>query len=557
MAAADSTEPQARTRGRLCGPLRLDIDGVDVARGLPGGQAAALLCYLLASPNRAADRDELIAVLWPERPPRDPQRALRPILSRLRRSVEPAAIEGRDRVMLVLPDPVWMDVDEATRCLEAARAAARRGLWEGVRKRSEAAALLLRPGFLPGVDGDWVEVRRREVEELLMEALELFARAALAVRSPDLGVAERASRELIARSPYRETGYRFLMEALASGGNVAEGLRVYDDLRVLLRDELGTAPAAEVQALHARLLAGEAIGRPPPSPASGRELDVLREAVPAVEQELRFLELDGARVAYATLGSGPALLVPALWASHLERDWSLAEYREFFSELARHHTVIRYDRLGTGLSDRDIDPAGFGVELELRTLEALVAAFGLDEVALLGLSFGGCSAAAFAARRPELVSSLALVGAFARGADIAAADLREAIVATVRAHWGAGSRMMADVWIPGADAATREQFVELQRASASPELAAALLEAVYRTDVRDLLPRIAAPTLVLHRRNDRAMPFALGREVAALIPGARLVALEGDVHVPWLGDGAAVLDALVAFLGGPERSART
>jgi DNA-binding CsgD family transcriptional regulator len=146
------------------------------------------------------------------------------------------------------------------------------------------------------------------------------------------------------------------------------------------------------------------------------------------------------------------------------------------------------------------------------------------------------------------------VGAFARGADIAAADLREAIVATVRAHWGAGSRMMADVWIPGADAATREHFVELQRASASPELAAALLEAVYCADVRDLLPRIAAPTLVLHRRNDRAMPFALGRELAALIPGARLVALEGDVHLPWLGDGPAVVDALVAFLGGRERS---
>ena len=556
MAAADSTEPQARTRGALCGPLRLEIDGVDVVRGLPGSQAAALLCYLLASPDRAADRDELIAVLWPERPPRDPQSALRPVLSRLRRSVEPAAIEGRDRVILVLPDPVWIDVGEATRCLEAARAAASRGLWEGVRKHSEAAVRLLRPGFLPGVDGDWVEVRRREVEELLLEALESFARAALTVRSPDLGVAERASRELIARSPYRETGYRFLMEALASGGNVAEALRVYDDLRVLLRDELGAAPAAEVHALHARLLAGEAIGGAPPSPASvderrmplsprersefagrGRELDVLREAVPADEQELRFLELDGARVAYATLGSGPALLVPALWASHLERDWSSAEYREFFSQLARDHTVIRYDRLGTGLSDRDIDPAGLGVELELRTLEALVAAFGLEQVALLGLSFGGCSAAAFAARRPELVSSLALVGAFARGADIAAADLREALVATVRAHWGAGSRMMADVWIPGADAATREHFVALQRASASPELAAALLEAVYRADVRHLLPRIAAPTLVLHRRNDRAMPFALGRELAALIPGARLVALEGDIHLPWLGDG--------------------
>src|SRR5918994_7846589 len=88
MAAADSREPQARTRGRLCGPLGLKIDGLDVASGLPGGQATALLSYLLASPDRAADRDELIAALWPESPPRDPQGALRPILSRLRRAVE-------------------------------------------------------------------------------------------------------------------------------------------------------------------------------------------------------------------------------------------------------------------------------------------------------------------------------------------------------------------------------------------------------------------------------------------------------------------------------------
>jgi DNA-binding SARP family transcriptional activator/tetratricopeptide (TPR) repeat protein len=301
MAAADASEPQARTRGRLCGPLGLEIDGLDVARGLPGGQATALLCYLLASPDQGADRDELIAVLWPESPPRDPQGALRPILSRLRRVVEPAVIEGRDRLRLLLPEPVWLDVDEATRRLEAARAAARRGRWESVRKDSEATARLLRPGFLPGLDGDWVDVRRREVEELLLEALELFARGALTVGPPDLGAAERASRELIARSPYRETGYRFLMEALAAGGNVAEALRAYDDLRVLLRDELGAAPAGEVQALHQRLLAGEAVGPPPPSPATpgerrtplpaplsprersafvgrGRELEVLREA---------------------------------------------------------------------------------------------------------------------------------------------------------------------------------------------------------------------------------------------------------------------------------------
>jgi pimeloyl-ACP methyl ester carboxylesterase/DNA-binding CsgD family transcriptional regulator len=272
----------------------------------------------------------------------------------------------------------------------------------------------------------------------------------------------------------------------------------------------------------------------------------------ALEQELRFLELDGARVAYSTVGRGPALVLPALWAGHLEREWATPEYRAFAGDLAADHTVIRYDRLGTGLSDRDVDPAALGVDLELRTLEALIDALELDDLALLGVSFGGCTAAAFAAKHPDRVRALALVGAFANGAGIAPPDLRDAMLATVRAHWGAGSRMLADVWIPGADAATRDGFAELQRAGASPELAAALLEAVYRADVTGLLPRIEAPTLVVHRRDDSAMPFALGRELATLIPGARLVALDGDIHLPWLGDSRAVLDALYAFLSDRE-----
>jgi DNA-binding SARP family transcriptional activator len=245
------------TSVRLCGPLRLEIDGRDVTADLPRGQPISLLCYLLASPDRAADRDELIALLWPERPPRDPSAALRPILSRLRRALAPAAIEGRERLRLVLPAPVWLDFDEATERVEAARATGSGGAWDDVRAQVQAALELLRPGLLPGLDGDWLEARRREAEDLLLEALEWQARAG--IEAQDLGAAERAGRELIARSPYRETGYRFLMQALAAGGNVAEALRVYDDLRVLLSEELGTAPAPELQALHGRLLAGEPV----------------------------------------------------------------------------------------------------------------------------------------------------------------------------------------------------------------------------------------------------------------------------------------------------------
>jgi DNA-binding CsgD family transcriptional regulator len=151
-------------------------------------------------------------------------------------------------------------------------------------------------------------------------------------------------------------------------------------------------------------------------------------------------------------------------------------------------------------------------------------------------------AAAYAARRP--VRALAVVGGFANGADAAPAQLREAILATVRAHWGSGSRMLADVWVPGTEAATRDAFARLQRAAADAETAAAMLEAIYATDVRGLLGDVRAPTLVVHRRGDRAIPFEMGRDLAARIPGARLVALEGEIHLPWLGDSDSVLRAL-------------
>ena len=332
MAWPSSQQTQAGTRIRLCGPLRFEINGRDVTAELPDGQPTSVLCYLLASPDRAADRDELIAVLWPERPPREPSAALRPILSRLRRVLAPAALEGRERLRLLLPDPVWLDLDEATGRLDKARAAGRRRLWEVVREHSLAALDLLQLGLLPGLDGDWLEARRREVEDLLLEALEWQARAGLALEPPDLGAAERAGRELIARSPYRETGYRFLMEALAAGGNVAEALRVYDDLRVLLREELGTAPAAELQALHGRLLAGERIG----PAAGGRPMDAeSRVPLPALlspQQRSPFVgrerELVVLREAWRQARSGERRLVlvagePGIGKTRLTREFAL------------------------------------------------------------------------------------------------------------------------------------------------------------------------------------------------------------------------------------------
>jgi ATP/maltotriose-dependent transcriptional regulator MalT len=149
-----------------------------------------------------------------------------------------------------------------------------------------------------------------------------------------------------------------------------------------------------------------------------------------------------------------------------------------------------------------------------------------------------------------------LYGAYGDGSAITTPEVREAIVATVRSHWGLGSRLLADIFLGEANSVEQERLARYQRAAASPETAAALLELVYRSDVRAELKQVSAPTLVVHRRGDRAIPYYLGRELAASIPGATLISLEGSAHFPWAGDWRSVARALRSVLGS-EQPART
>ena len=139
---------------------------------------------------------------------------------------------------------------------------------------------------------------------------------------------------------------------------------------------------------------------------------------------------------------------------------------------------------------------------------------------------------------------------------VAGPDVREQLISLVAAHWGLGSRVLADLFLAGATAAERDEFVRFQRASASADVAARLLMAVYVFDVRADLPRVRAPTLVVHRRDDRAISADLGREVAAAIPGAEFAALDGHEHFPWRGDAAAVQRAVLASIPGTGSRSR-
>jgi DNA-binding CsgD family transcriptional regulator len=167
---------------------------------------------------------------------------------------------------------------------------------------------------------------------------------------------------------------------------------------------------------------------------------------------------------------------------------------------------------------------------------------------LIGGSSGGCAAIVFAARFPERVERLLLYGAYADGPSITSADVRDSIVGTVRSHWGLGSRLLADIFLGDSSSAEQERLARYQRAAASSETATALLRRVYNNDVRSELERVRVPTLVVHRRGDRAIPYRLGRELAAGIPGASLMPLDGNAHFPWAGDRQSVARALRSVL---------
>jgi pimeloyl-ACP methyl ester carboxylesterase/DNA-binding CsgD family transcriptional regulator len=274
------------------------------------------------------------------------------------------------------------------------------------------------------------------------------------------------------------------------------------------------------------------------------------------KSEIRFLPLGARRVAYEVRGDGPALVAPAWWLSHLELDWQSPGYRRFWEGVADGYTLIRYDRLGVGMSDRTVRESDLTIDAEVATLRALLDELGLERVSLLGGSSGSCTAIAYAASYPERVERLVLYGSYPDGAAITPPGVADAILAAVRAHWGLGSRLLSDMFLGGADAAEHERFARLQREAATAETAAALLDLVYRLDVRVHLPLVRRPTVVVHRRDDRAVPYRLGREVAAAIPGATFVPLQGSAHFPWHGDADSVVRACRQALAPVQSSPR-
>lgn len=273
---------------------------------------------------------------------------------------------------------------------------------------------------------------------------------------------------------------------------------------------------------------------------------------------VRFVPGD-VRIAYDVMGAGqPTLVVIPGWVSHLTFDWDTPEIHAYYERLAARRQVVRYDKRGTGLSDRTIGAETYRPEAQVGDLRRVLDAAGIAKAALLGWSEGGPIALSFAAQYPDRVSHLILYGTYARlgmAPDYPIGRPPErsaAIVALVRQDWGLGSKIISDMAVPDGDEARARWLTDYQRAVMSPSVAADFLAANYQIDIRPLLSSVRTPALVLHRRNDTLVSFQFGEYLACHLPNARLVALEGDYHLPYFGDSVALTDAIDRFLLSAE-----
>jgi pimeloyl-ACP methyl ester carboxylesterase len=247
-----------------------------------------------------------------------------------------------------------------------------------------------------------------------------------------------------------------------------------------------------------------------------------------------FTNSNNLSVAYALHGQGPALVVPAWWVSHLELDWQNSPFREFFKALGEHHTVVRYDRPGVGLSDRQRDR--FTLDDEVATLAELIDHLGFEQCALLGISCGGPPSMLYCLSQPKRVSHLVFFGSFVDGQSLGSTKIQGALCGLVEAYWGLGAKAILDLFDPNMESEQRQKVSEIHKSSASATMAADLMKLTFAMDARDAAGKLAIPALVLHRIKDGTVPFDAGRKLATLLPNAELVSLDGCGHLPWTGD---------------------
>src|SRR3954453_6697711 len=474
-------------------PIRLNL-----RKGL------ALLIYL-AETQGAVAREVIATLLWPESP-RETARA------RLRRMLH--------RIELTLGQPIFETDRTSVRWSPAIELKVDSHLFESACDGGtfEEACLHYRGDFLAGFSladcpefDDWAFYRREALRGRLMHGLERLVQDKNAA-GEHFAAAAHAGR-LVELDPLSEVYCRHLIRSLLLAGDRRSAERHHAALTQRLRDELGVAPEAATEALLA------------PATAS------LVHAVPTT----LYVKGAGVHLAYQTYGGGELdILIMPGFVSHVERVWEHPACRAFLVSLMALGRLIMFDRRGVGLSDRvGSDPS---VEVTAEDIGAVLRAAHTRRVVLFGASECGPACIKFAVDEPRLVAGLILFGSLAKGCSTP--DFPHALQASqydawrqqLVAEWGGPAGIETFAPSLSRDPQARAWWAGLLGAASSPGGISAVLEAFRDTDVRHLLAQIAVPTLVLHRRDDKAVRIAAGRDIASRIAGAQFVELDGHDH---------------------------
>ncbi|HTO64340.1 MAG TPA: alpha/beta fold hydrolase [Bradyrhizobium sp.] len=481
----------------------------------------ALLIYL-AEAKGPVGRDVVATLLWPDSSADVARARLRRLLHRLQ--VTLGDIITSDRLALRWSPAVDLQLDS-----HAFEEACDRGAFA-------RACLIYQRDFLEGFSpGDcpefdeWAFFRKEALRGRAIHALERVVAETNA--AGDYMAAAAHARRLVALDPFSEVYGRHLIRNLLLAGDRAAAERYFKTLTQRLRDELGVAPEAETCAL---LNAGE--------------------AAPALEvPPTRYASGGGVHLAFQTCGAGriDILLLPG-FVSHVERVWEQPRCRAFLAALAAMGRLIMFDRRGVGLSDRvGLTP---GVEATAQDIATVLDAACSRRAVLFGASEGGPACIKFAADHPVRVAGLILFASLAKGsADV---DYPHALQASqyelwlqqLVAVWGGPAGIETFAPSLAGDAKAKAWWAGVLRAAASPGAMKGLLGALRDVDVRHLLGRVSAPTLVLHRRGDRAVRVGAGRHLAGHIAKARFVELDGADHWFFAGDQEPLLASIRPFV---------
>lgn len=535
-----------RLEYRVLGPVELCTgEGQRVVIESP--KQRLVLATLLVQPGRVVSAERLAEALWGDALPADPAGALQTHVSRLRGLLR--GVAGRDPLVTEPQGYRLAAQDEeidARRFEEQVRAARREEdprtalalLEEALdRWRGRAYGDL---GELP-----FARAEARRLDELHATAREKRAELLVAVGRVEEAVV--ALSEMVAEDPLRERPQGLLIEALHRAGRPGEALGVFQQYRRLLSEELGLEPSSWLRELEASVIRRE-LPDGAPQGAVGRSGAGDRGLAAAPDLRIAYLELSGGPLAWATAGDGPDLVVVPAFVGNLGAIAAGDDPRSpALARLARHFRLVLYDRRGTGLST--FGDGDFSLTGGVRELSEVFAALRLGPCAVLGVSQAGPIALAFAHHHPELVTRLVLHGTYADGpGTFGDRPARDSLLALTRSAWGLASRVLTDMMYPGESVEMARRLARMQRESATPEVAGAMLEALYEADVAALLPEIRAPALVTHYAQDRAVPFAGGRDLAAALPRARFVPLPGECHLPADADLDRLLELIVDFL---------